>query len=118
MRSGSSMRKLRRGRVAAGALILGVPATAAVVTAGRAFADSADQPASPGGLPADVRSHHVAYGRNVVVSGTAPAADAGQTLILEFATAGSSSWRGLTSTRVAANGRYRLAAPLRQSGMV
>jgi rare lipoprotein A len=110
------MRKWRRGQLAAGALILGVPATAAGL-AGQAIADSAAQPA-PSPLPAAVKSHHLGFGRNVVVSGTAPASQVGQTLILEFAPAGASTWRGLTSTRVAASGHYRLAAPLRQSGLV
>jgi hypothetical protein len=113
------MRKRRRGRMAVGAAILGVPATAVAVTAGRAVAEGAAHATPPSSrLPANVRSHRVAYGQDVIVSGTAPASEVGHALTLEFAPAGSSTWRGLTSARVPVSGRYRLAAPLQLSGLV
>jgi hypothetical protein len=108
--------------VSAGALILGirvstivlsaVPASSVAALAGAAAASS------PSGLHLDVRSHEVAYGHDVVVTGTAPRSEAGQRLELEFAPAGGSSWRTITSAAVRRNGHFRLAAPLWRSGLV
>jgi rare lipoprotein A len=115
LRPNRAIAKRRRDRVSAGALILGIPATTVALSALPATSLAA---AAPSGVKVDVSSHQVAYGHDVVVTGRAPRADAGQRVELEFAPAGVSSWHTITSTRVNARGRFRLAAPLWRSGLV
>jgi hypothetical protein len=76
------------------------------------------QSGSQSPVEATVRSHRVPFGRDLVVTGGAPSADVGRTLVLQYAAAGSSDWRELASTTVRANGRFRLAAPVTTSGLV
>jgi rare lipoprotein A len=112
MRPMRTMRNSRPARVAAGALMLAVPtaATAAAVTVGQADAQSA--------LQIDVSSSHVAYGGVVRVNGTAPASAAGQTVLLQFARSGATSWQSLSSARVGGDGRFMFAAPLHRTGLI
>jgi hypothetical protein len=113
------VRELRRARVVAGALIVAIPASAGVATAGKALADTvAAQPDSSGALATSVKARRIGYGQKVVVEGTAPNADAGRQLQLQFAPADSQSWSTLTSGTVPSSGRFRLSAPLRRSGLV
>jgi hypothetical protein len=114
------LRDLRRAHVATGALILGIPATAGAVTGGHALAQSVDAGPTPsaGALPAKLVSSHVHFGRRVVVTGNAPTADAGHTVELQFARAGRASWSRLASGTIAADGSYRLSAPVRHSGLL
>jgi hypothetical protein len=63
-------------------------------------------------------SHHVSYGHDVIVTGTAPSTEIGHTVALEFARRGSGTWNELGSTTVADNGAFRFAARLEQSGLV
>lgn len=94
---------MRRANVAVGALIMGTSA----LIAGPASAQGAVQ--------AQVNSTHVRLGQQVVVTGTA---DAGHTLQLQYEAAGQRTWQTVASTTVAGNGRFRLTAPLRNSGYV
>jgi hypothetical protein len=96
--------------VAAGALIIGVPATAGALTATQAF--------GAGALQANVHSIQIPFAHNVVVSGTAPRSDAGQRVDLQFEPAGQRSWGRLTSSTIRSDGSFRLAAPVRRSGLV
>jgi rare lipoprotein A len=113
------VRELRRARVAIGALIVAIPASAGVATAGKALADTvAAQPASATSLATHVKSARIAYGQNVVVEGTAPSSSYGHPLQLQFAPAQSTSWSTVTSSTVPSNGRFRLSAPLKRSGLV
>jgi hypothetical protein len=99
--------------------MLTIPATGVVLTAGRADAQGVAATALAQSEPQVVlRPRQIRYGHNVTVAGTTSAIDAGQTLLLEFAPAGSSSWRALTAGRVHRSGRFRLVASLRQSGFV
>jgi rare lipoprotein A len=104
------MRDLRRAPVAAGALMIGIPAAAGALTATEAFGASA--------LQANLHSSQVPFGHNVVVSGTAPSSDAGKKVELEFEPAGQRSWGQLTSSTIHGDGSYRLAAPVRRSGLI
>jgi hypothetical protein len=110
------LRDLRPAHLAAGALIMGVPATAGVLAAGQASAQSDSAQGNP--LPAKVSSRHVRFGHAVVVSGNAPASAAGQSVELEYAAAGQRTWRALSSGTIRSDGAYRLAAPVRHSGLV
>jgi len=113
----------RRGRLGAGALMIGVPASvAAVVMAGQALA--APAPAQPVPAPAPAapqiqpQSRQITYGHEVVVRGFASPADAGDTVVLEFAPRGENVWSQLGSTTVGATGAFRLASRLERSGTV
>jgi rare lipoprotein A len=108
------MHNSRRGRLGVGALMIGIPASAAaLVVAGQALASPA--PAPPQIHP---QSRHIAYGHDVVVKGAAPAADAGHTVVLEYARRGATVWSRLGSTTVGSAGAFRLAGRLEQSGTV
>ena len=93
----------RRAPVAVGALILGTGA----LTAAQAFGQSTVQ--------ATVHANHVRIGQEVVVTGSA---DAGHTVQLQYEPTGRRSWQTVASTTVPANGSFRLAAPLRHSGLL
>jgi len=108
------MHNSRRGRLGVGALMIGIPASvAALVAAGQALASPA--PAPPQIHP---QSRHIPYGHDVVIRGAAPAADAGHTVVLEFARRGDTVWSQLSSTTVGSAGTFRLAGRLEQSGTV
>ena len=108
------MHNSRRGRLGVGALMIGIPASvAALVVAGQALASPV--PAPPQIHP---QSRHIAYGHNVVVKGAVPAADAGHTVVLEFARRDATVWSQLGSTTVGSTGAFRLAGRLEQSGTV
>ena len=101
----------RRSRLGVGALMLAVPCGAAALAAGQALAAPAQGP-----LHVSSRSIRIPYGSRVVVRGTAPASDAGHTILLQFARGGQSAWRELTSSAVDAGGAFRLAAAPTESG--
>ncbi len=111
------VQKTRRGRMFAGVLMMGIPASAVALTAGQALAASASvQPSAP--VPSQVKSNRIAFDHPVVVSGTVPSTEAGNTLQLQFLSERGTSWQALSSTRAAGSGRYRLTARLRRSGYV
>jgi hypothetical protein len=103
-------RTSRRIYAATVALMLAIPATAVALTVGQNDTQSAIQ--------AKLDRHHVSYGQTVTVSGSAAPARPGQKLMLEYAPAGASDWRSVASTRVRRNGRFRVAARLRRTGLV
>ncbi len=110
MRSQRMMRKSRSVRVAAGALMLTIPTSAVALAAGQADAQ--------GALQIDVNADHVGFGKHVTVSGTAPSGTAGQSVVLEFARAGETSWQTLASTTICGDGHFRFVTPLRKSGLL
>jgi len=117
MRPELAVHNSRRGRLGVGALMIGIPASAAALVAGQAFASTATT--RPPGLPQiHPESRHIAYGHDVVVSGAAPASDAGHTVVLEFAPPGATAWSRLASTTVGNSGAFRLAGRLERSGVV
>jgi hypothetical protein len=104
------MRKPRPVNLAAGALILAVPGSAVALAAGQADAQGAIQIAAG--------SHHVSYGDELKVTGVAATASPGQSVALEFAPAGSSTWHTLASTHTGSAGDFAFRVPVRQSGLV
>jgi hypothetical protein len=80
--------------------------------AGQAIAAPAQQ-----SLRITPRSLRIPYGHDVIVRGAAPTA-AGHTVVLEFAPAGTSAWRRLSSSTIAGDGGFRLAGALARSGAV
>lgn len=113
MRPDTAIHRWRRSRLGVGALILAVPCSAAALAAGQALAAPHQNP-----LQIVTRSVRIPYGQDLVVRGTAPAADAGHTVVLEFAARGQSAWRPLSSTTVGPDGSFRLAGALAQSGAI
>ena len=107
------MTKSRRTRLGVGALMIGIPASAAAIAAGQALASPAPDPAQ-----IQPQSRHIAYGHDVVLRGSAPASDAGHTVVLEFARRGATVWSQLGSTTIGSTGGFRLAARLEHSGLV
>jgi rare lipoprotein A len=115
MRRRMILRRRRVMRATVGAMILGVPASAALADA------PSDVQAGTAGdlnLEAHVKAHRVGFGRSVIVTGHAPASDAGQTVALDFEPAGSSTWQQLASSQIGSGGAFRLQAALRGSGWV
>lgn len=125
MRPDQLLQKNNRGDAAVGAPKIPGPASAAALAAGPlallaapaiALSAAGHDPSSTA-LQASASAQRIPYGGKVLVKGTAPSSDVGQTLDLDFEPARSSSWQTLTSTSVGPSGRFRLAAPLRQSGL-
>jgi rare lipoprotein A len=104
--------------VAAGALILALPATAFAFGEGPADTPNPAVPTSTDAIHADVTAGRVAYGRDVVVEGRLPTTDAGRALALEFQAAGATTWRTVADTTAGRNGGFTFRAPLRRSGRV
>jgi rare lipoprotein A len=115
MRRRMILRRSRFVRATVGAMILGVPASAALADTPQG--SQADTSADPS-LEAHVQSHRIGFGRSVTVTGRAPASDAGQTVALDFAPSGSGSWRQLAASQISSHGSFRLSAPLYGSGQV
>jgi rare lipoprotein A len=125
MRPKLNLRNTRPVHLTIATAMLTVPASAVALTSG------ASAPAVAAGglavtptagsmtpLAVKVAPRRIRFGDHVTVTGTAPSADAGLTLVLETATTRRSSWRRLTATRIGRHGRFRLTAPLRESGFV
>ena len=111
MRPELAMHNSRRGRLGVGALMIAIPASAAALIAGQAFASPAQA------LPQiHTQSRHIAYGHDVVVRGTAPPSDAGHTVVLEFARRGATAWSQLGSTTVGSTGGVAARGPARAVG--
>jgi len=102
-----NLRRTRLAYAGAGVTVLAIPAAAAALTASAA---TSPQATASGGDPLqiDPTPNEIAFGDPVEVSGTAPSADAGHTLALPFAPAGSSSWRTLATTRTGSQGGFEL----------
>ena len=103
----------RRARLGARALMITIPSCAITLAASQAIASPAQEP-----LRVNPRSVRVTYGHSVVVRGTAPVSDAGHTIVLQFARRGQSGWRPLDSSTIGADGQFRLAGVLTQSGAI
>src|ERR1700729_1635765 len=108
-----AMTKSRRSRLGVGALMIGIPASAAAIVAGQALASPVPEPHQ-----IQPQSRHIAYGHDVIVRGSALAADAGHTVALEYAQRGATVWSQLGSTTVGTGGAFRLSASLEHSGLV
>ena len=115
MRPNARWRTTRSVQVTIATTVLAVPASAVALTTAVVPQTPVDAQTP---LKIDVEPHQVAFGGDVTVTGAAPAADQGATLLLETAPGRGAGWRSLTSTRVGRNGRFVLRAPLRSSGLL
>jgi hypothetical protein len=116
MRTSRTWRTPGAIQIGAGALILGLPASA--IALGANPADAVSPASNQDTLHASVNRTHVAYDREVVVRGQLPTADAGRGVELQFGAAGSRGWRTLASSRVSPTGHFTLRAALRRSGLL
>ena len=117
MRPRARLRKVRLIYAGASALILSIPATAVAFSGGTTPLPTLTETAAPT-LRAAAVQRRISYGQKVTMIGSTSSSAAGQSMWLEFAPSASSSWRALASATVAPSGRFRLAAPIRQSGIV
>jgi rare lipoprotein A len=115
MRPKARWRTTRSVQVTIATTVLAVPASAVALTTAATSQTAADAHTP---LKIDVEPHQVTFGDDVSVTGSAPAADQGATLLLETAPARGASWRLLASARVGRNGRFAFRARLRTSGLV
>lgn len=106
--------RARAAHAAGVALMLAIPATAVALSA--AVADAQSAPAQTT-LKVSLDHHWMAYGQKLVVSGNASTSNAGRRLLLEYAPR-RGAWTVLGSGSVGSDGRFRLVAPMRQSGSV
>lgn len=115
MRSRPNLRGMRAVHVTLAATALAVPASAVALTA--ATAAPADQPDQQA-LGLQISPSRIPLGGEFTATGVAPAADAGLRVLLQAAPAGSAAWRPVAATSVGPQGRFRLRATLRRSGVV
>lgn len=108
-----TMKSMRTPGLVAGVLILAAPASAALA----ANQSSSTVNAAAGGSPqVDPVRDHVAYGQRVVVRGQVPTTMAGRRLALQYEAAGRQTWRTMSTTKAAPNGRFVLSTRLQRSG--
>ncbi len=117
MRPNFSLRAAGFGAAGVGALMFTIPvAAAALGVPNSSIPLGATAPVSP--IQVDVTPHQLPFGRNITVTGTA-SFDSDQVVALSFSAAGSrAAWRTLATTKVSADGRFQLRAPLRESGVL
>ena len=111
MRPNTGTRKRRRARPGVRALMIGIPASAAALSAGHALAEPV-----PGPVHIKPHSEHIAYAQELVLGGTESPADAGHIVALQFAAHGASAWSDVSSTTVGGDGRFRLTTRLEPLG--
>lgn len=105
--------KRRGARLGVRALTIGIPVSAAALTAGHALAAPAPQP-----VQITPRSEQITYGDELTVTGSEAPEDAGHTVELQYAPRGATSWQELSSTTVGSGGGFRLTGAPARSGMV
>src|SRR5258707_468493 len=111
MRTKRTLRAPKAVHATAGALILALPTSAVAFGVDPADALTAS-PSAPTSAHAVADHTRVGYGRDVVVRGAAPAADAGEPVALEFEPAGAGLWRTVDLTRISRTGRFTLRTAL------
>jgi peptidoglycan lytic transglycosylase len=110
MRPKHMLRKSRPVQLGVGAAMLAIPASALALGAGQADTQSA--------IPITLSPHRLAFGHDVTVSGTVPAAAAGQTLQLQYLAPARGGWRLIANGHAQPDGRFRFIEPVRQSGLL
>jgi rare lipoprotein A len=106
------MRAPRGVYVAACVVMLAIPATAVALAAGQTVTDTQSA------IQAKLDRHRLGYGGFVTVTGAASPGQPGQQVELQFAPAGGRRWQALAVSRVHRDGRFRLVARLKRSGLV
>lgn len=104
------LRASRPVQLGVGAFMLAIPASAVALTASQADTQSV--------IKINLDRHKLDFGRNVTVVGTMTPTKPGQTLELDYAPGGGTSWRTLARTKLRSDGRFRFASPLRKTGLV
>ena len=117
MRRRRTLQGVRLAHAAVGVTVIAAPASAAAL-AEAATTQTTAAPSSDSPISAKLRARRIVYDKDVVVSGRAPASEAGQSVTLQYAPRGSSTWQSIASSAVHADGGFRLAAALRRSGVV
>ncbi len=109
MRPKQTLRTPRLAKLAAGALMLVIPASAVALTANQADAQSATQ--------ITIDRHHVPAGRTVTVTGTTSPTVAGRWVALQFA-APHGPWHQLGKTAVGRTGHFRFVTAMARTGFL
>jgi rare lipoprotein A len=99
-----------------GVVMVALPASAALAPAQSLAQGSATPSAPPGALPFQLRASEIDYGDRVIVAAAAPTAPTPQTLELQFAATGGSTWKTLATTTSTGGSRFELSARLTTSG--
>lgn len=121
MRPEKRVRSSRAAHMSLGTSLLAVPASAVALTsvaAAAGFPGGAVPATQSDPIKADVTPKQLEFGHRVRVTGTAPSAAAGRTLVLERAATPDGSYRTLETTRIEPSGRFSLIAPLKRSGFL
>ncbi len=116
MRPTLKLRKKRSVHLVIAVIMLAVPASAVALTTANVPAGAA--PDNPPTIQLRVTPRRVSFNHRVTVSGHAPRADAGRTVVLQTAVRSTASWRALTTTRIGSAGGFRLHAALKRSGLI
>jgi rare lipoprotein A len=114
------LRKMRSVHVMIVTIMLAVPASAFALTGATAAGGQTDTQAASAQNPLDlqVSPRRVRFGDPISVTGIAPVADAGRTVVLETAISRDAAWRRLKATRIGGRGRFAFRSVLRHSGFV
>ena len=110
---------LRRSRFPRMVLVLPgllVPGLAAGLA--EAATSTQSSAASAQAIKIKVTDRRIGYGQQLAVNGQTPAGEAGQHVKLEFAPAGTTSWRPVGQATVGRSDRFQIKARLRKSGRV
>jgi Lytic transglycolase len=116
-------RSARPVHAVAGVLVLAVPSSALALTTAAGASTQAAQ-LKPALSPIEslkLHSSHLAYGRDLTVSGTTSRLAAGRRVELELATEVPHTyegWRVLATSTISSTGSFRLSARMRESGTV
>lgn len=94
-----------------------ITAVAAGALAGAGVSPAAAQ-TSPAPLNLRITPHRVTFGHAVAVSGTAPSAAAGQSVVLEASSGRAGRWRALARTRAGSRGAFRFRVVPRRSATI
>jgi hypothetical protein len=116
------IRSSRPVHAVAGALVLAVPSSALALTSAGASSATPPKPVVSPIESLKFSSNHVAYGRELTVTGTTSRLAAGRRVELELANPrvphAYAGWRVLSRTKVGSAGQFRLSAPVLESGTV
>ena len=114
----TALTNARLRNAAIGATMIAIPASATALADAATTVPAANAQQPDPSMTVKLDSGRIPYGRDLVLSGRTAAAEAGQTVTLQFAGTHTGTWTTLTSTRVGRHGRFRLTSPLRESGRV
>jgi len=119
LRPSLTLRRMRSVQVIIATTMLAVPASAFALTG--VTSGSAQSVQNTVQTPINnlqVSRRHVQFGQAVTISGTVPAADAGNRVLLQTAPEGESSWRSLGAATVGSAGTFRARVTPRRSGLL